>query len=542
MPRAADILAATILVAATVLVNAHTLDYGFVYDDNAVILERIPAARQGWRAFAESRPWGLGRHLTVLSLDANRGTTTPPDPRPFHITNTALAAVVSLMVFVLGRSLGLTTFAASAGALFFAVHPVHVDAVVSIVGRAELLAATFVLAAVVLHVNGYPPRGWGVIAALLFFFAGLESKESAACLPLLVLVYDLTRIRARGIVDSASAGVGEKSPRTRSKNSLWLYAGYAAVLVAWLAFAGSRLSAASDIDFIDNPLAFMPIWERILNACSILWRYAGLLAWPAGLRSDRSFDQTATAIGPGVVALVAWIAAALAVWRLRKSKPTCAFLLAWFPIAFVVTGNVLVPIGTIMADRLDFLPSVGPCLIAGALLQAVGRGGRVRRGFATGVLAVSAFVLALGYRAHSLVWASELHFYRQTVVDSPHSAKAHYNLALGLARAGHLSEAARSFRRAIEIYPKFYLATEYLARTLIKQKHEAQAADAYESYLRNSPDDQRALVRYSNLLLKLGRYQEARRSTQHLLTLDPTNRDYLMLRNRSESATKHLSP
>ncbi len=522
-------MAVTILVVATMLVNAHTFDYGFVYDDNAVVLERTPAAEQGWKKFVAGRPWGIGRHLTVLSLDANRSAGTRPNPRPFHITNTFLAALVSLLVFALGRSLGLSTFAACVGALLFAVHPLHVDAVVSIVGRAELLAAVFVLSALLLHMHGYPPRGWGALAAAIFFLAGLESKESAACLPLLLLACDLT-------------GARPQRYRTSRRTSLWIYAGYALLLTAWLTFVGSRLSAGSDIDFIDNPLAFMPAWERIVNACSILWHYAALVVWPARLQSDRSFHETATGILPGVVALVGWLLAAIALWRLRRSKPTYAFLLAWFPLAFAVTGNILVPIGTIMADRLAFLPSVGPCLVAGGLTAALGRSGVLRRSFTTAAIAVYVTALALAYHAHSLVWASELHFYRQTIVDAPHSAKAHYNLGLALARSGHLPEASHSFRVAIKIYPKFYLATEYLARTLRKLDHPQQAADAYEDYLQTSPDDQRALVSYSELLLQLGRYEEARRTSQQLLTLDPTNRDYLVLRNRSEQGFKNLNP
>src|SRR5205823_4699420 len=64
----------------------------------------------------------------------------------------------------------------------FAVHPVHVEAVANVVGRAELMAALFTVLAVYAGVaRGH--AGWSA-AALAF---GLLSKENAAVAPALVV-------------------------------------------------------------------------------------------------------------------------------------------------------------------------------------------------------------------------------------------------------------------------------------------------------------------------------------------------------------------
>src|SRR5207244_11115382 len=66
--------------------------------------------------------------------------------------------------------------------VLFAVHPVHVEAVANVVGRAELMAALFTVLAVYAAL-AREHAGWSA-AALAF---GLLSKENAAVAPALVV-------------------------------------------------------------------------------------------------------------------------------------------------------------------------------------------------------------------------------------------------------------------------------------------------------------------------------------------------------------------
>ncbi len=528
MPRLSNIFAAAALVLTVVLVNLHTHGYGFAYDDTAVILEREPVWEQGWGEFLLDRPWGLGRHVTVASLDFNRGGGNPPDPAPFHLTNTALAAVVVLALFALARGIGLSTTAAFAGSLLFAVHPLHVDAVVNIIGRAELLSAGFVVAVLLLHITGYPPMGFGLTAAGVLFLAGLESKESAACAPLLALAYDF--FRPGRAASSGDAG---------SRIHIGPYVTFALALAAWLALAATHLPTGVEIDWIDNPLAFMPAPERVIHASAILWRYLGLVVWPTGLRADRAFDETPLDSQAGSAGLVAWLVVAVVLVLTRKKAPTVAFLLAWFPLSFAVTSNLVFPIGTIMAERLAYLPSAGPCLLAGlgfARMQT--SASRLTRGLGHIALLACALTLALAYHGRSLVWTSQAHYHAQTAVDSPRSAKAHYNNGLALARADRKDQAVSAFRRALAIAPDFYLATDYLTRLLREQGDLVGAADAYAAYVERRPNDERALFELAHLYEKTGRLQLGHQIAQRLAELNSADPDYTQLLNRLEAAAR----
>ena len=325
-------LAAALLVAAlAVSVAAPALRYGFLYDDEAVVLERKPFWTLGLREFLDSRPWGSGRHLTAVSLDLDR-RGEPPDPLPFHRTNLLLSALLSVLVLALLSRLGLSTAASAAGAAIFAVHPVHVDSVVWIVGRAELLATLGVVAAVLLAIrplpehSGEPDATAGralVVGAGTFAlaFAAVHAKENALVLPLL-LVLARFFLGSRVAIVPALAGSG-------------------LAIALWAAQTATRLGTLQQPQFVDNPLVYAPLLERIPKALDVLGRYAALTLWPHPLLPERSFAQTDPGLAEGWIATLAWAGAAALVWNLRRRAPRAAFALAWFPAAFAVTANVV---------------------------------------------------------------------------------------------------------------------------------------------------------------------------------------------------------
>ena len=337
--------AAILVFLAVVAVNEPTLDYGFVYDDQAVIVERAPVWSAGWQAFLTDRTLGVGRHATLLSLDLDR--RDPLSPTPFHVTNVALASIAALVVLTLGKRMGLSPLAALAAAIAFAVHPTHVDAVVSIVGRSELLAAIGVLSALVLHVEGYYGRASVAALAGGLFFVSLASKESAACLLLILLLAEFFGIRS---------AVAPKKPRA------WPLA-YVVALAAWLALVGDNFASTDPIPYVDNPLAHVGPLERVSRAGELLWRYVAWSAWPFGLKPDRGYAEIGAATLYGPLAWIAWGALVLLAVALKRSAPVLGFALLWLPASFAVTGNVVMPIGTLMAERLLYLPSIGPCLV-----------------------------------------------------------------------------------------------------------------------------------------------------------------------------------
>ena len=81
-------------------------------------------------------------------------------------------------------------------AALWGVHPLLTESVTNIVGRADLLAAFGVLAGLLCYVKSASAAGWRklpwVAAMLMAQAVGIFSKENAAVLPAIMLLYDLT--------------------------------------------------------------------------------------------------------------------------------------------------------------------------------------------------------------------------------------------------------------------------------------------------------------------------------------------------------------
>src|SRR3984957_7926233 len=110
-----------------------------------------------WAAFThpywpQGLGWGQFRPLVTLAF-ALDWAVSGGVPWWFHLVNIAWHAVASVLVWRLARTL-LPSQGALVAALWFAVQPVHVEAVSSVVERSELMAATFVLAGLLAHRQG----------------------------------------------------------------------------------------------------------------------------------------------------------------------------------------------------------------------------------------------------------------------------------------------------------------------------------------------------------------------------------------------------
>src|SRR2546430_7100594 len=131
------------LVAA--LVAAPSVRNGFVQDDHWVVEQRPLLRHPGSLAALLTEPYwprGFGGVLWRPAVLASYALDyrISASPHWFHAVNVlwaaaAAAALALLATLIAGPPVGLAT------GLLFAVHPVHVEAPASVVGRAELLAA-----------------------------------------------------------------------------------------------------------------------------------------------------------------------------------------------------------------------------------------------------------------------------------------------------------------------------------------------------------------------------------------------------------------
>jgi len=378
------------LLAVTVFANGLTGE--FIYDDHSYVLEN-PQVSDGDAIFSKPTPsdrpeLGLYRPLVVVSYRLN-WLISGFDPAAFHGTNIALHTLVTLAVYLIVRILAKRFLRTAAGsreaaflsALLFAVHPLHAEAVSWIVGRAELMAALFCLAAFLFHLASHR-KWWFLIPAALCYLAACLSKESAFVFPVLLLLIDLF------------SGVFQ---RTRPRRALWLggaaFGLYGAILAVVIALRYSALGAFGP-DVALAPYRDETLMERIPVAFSILAESLRVCVLPVGLRifyhASEMLELTLARL------LILATSGGLLVFFLWKKRLFGLFWLLWIPITLLTVVNI-VPIGAVFAERFVYLPSVGGCALAGVGLSALCGWRKETEGFKNAVWIPVVVVFVLGF-------------------------------------------------------------------------------------------------------------------------------------------------
>ena len=503
-------------------VYANSLGGGLLYDD-ANAIRNNPFVRNGDVAGILTEPswWGsargpLWRPLTTLSFALDHALFGLA-PFGYHVANVALHAAVSVLVLVVFAAVTAAPRTALAAALLFAAHPVHTEAVANVVGRAELFAAGGFFVAWWCWLRADRAGGAWLAATLVAYFLAMCGKENAVTLPLALVVADVVMRRPE---EAVIARLRARAPR---------YAALAAVAVFFVVLRAGVLGAVTPSpDLLDNPLGTLGPGSRLMTAVAVIGLYVLRLVFPLWLSADYSYDQIQAVTSPldlgflgGLVVLCG--APALAWWTSRR-VPALALGIGVLGATFVVVANLFFLIGTIMGERLIYLPSAGFCLALAAglshLTRTDERGGRMPAAFA----AVIGIVVALyGARtvARNAVWREPLGFFQTMTVDAPRSARSHRELGTVLGDLGRFAEARQSFERSLAIKPEDATTLYNLGNALSREGRYGDAVAAYERALARNPTFVEALENLGNAESTRGDQQAALAAFQRALALAP---------------------
>jgi tetratricopeptide (TPR) repeat protein len=498
-----------LVVAAAIVTYANGLDGTFTYDDKAIIREnaRIRSPRTVRQLFTThyfGGPRGTGsnyRPVLLLSF-AVQWWIHGRDAVAFHVVNLVLHVAATLMLARLFLRVGLPPPAVGASALLFAVHPIHVEAVTSLVGRGETLSAVLVLAYLLAALSVFERRRRALALAgttVLFALAFLTKETSVAAPGAAVLLFLF-----------ATPGTAAERWRACLSRSWPALAVTAASLVGVMAlrrwFFGGWLKAPGTGFFeVENILAPLSPLGRAGNACVLFFRYLGRMVLPLRL----SADESAWSIRPlplsspiviAAVLLVVLVGIAAIARFFRGSALAFAFL--WMAVWLLPTSNLLFPIGTHFAERLAYLPSAGVTLAAGLLLSRPGRE-PASRPLAIGTLTVIAVLLSMRTVARNAVWWSDRGLFANLVATSPASAKAHYNLGWVHAFFQEWPAGLAEYTRATEIYDGYWDAWAGRGRMEKELGRYDEAIRCYEKSIALFPG-------YENGYFGLGAVHEAR--------------------------------
>jgi len=515
------------VVVLAVVASATGLSNGFALDDLALVADnaRVHSLDQWWRLFALPY-WppqygaSLYRPLVTIAY-ALQWSAGGGAPWVFHLCSVVVYAALCALVLALLLEV-LAPVPAVIGALVFAVHPVHVEAVANVVGQSELMASLALVASCVVYLRARRTGALGfsaIVAICGLYGVAVLCKEHALLLPLLLAAIEWFVIDAPARAEWQALA---QRAHTATPLVISLFVVAAVYLTTRTVVVGELLGEKH----------LVPVYgvRRLWVMLVIVPQWLRLLAWPAHLSAEYSPRQIEVPGGPGpeiavgVAILLACVAAFVALGRgpdvTRAERGAARLGLAWLGITLLPVSNLFSVM--LVAERTLLLPSVGAVLVVGAAVSwatrrsarwSADRGARV--GFATVVAALVA-VGAIRSRERQRVWRDNATLFAQTAEDAPRSYRAQFFYGQILFEQGKRAEGERRLRMAIalnptpsDVSPLNYLATQYRDARLCPQ-----ALPLYERALAN--DDARPDVRYglAACLLETGRAREARQLAQ----------------------------
>jgi tetratricopeptide (TPR) repeat protein len=520
------------LWALVLTAYSNSFQAGVVFDSAAVISEdaRVHAVTpQNLRLILTGPYWhgsttlGLYRPLTTFSYLLNYAILgNRMDPAGYHWVNLALHGVNVSLVYLLGILVLGTAAPAFALAAVWGLHPLLTESVTNIVGRADLLAAFGVLAGLLCYVKSATAAGryklFWVAAMVAAQAVGIFSKENAAVLPAIMLLYDLTwRERAAW--------------RARAP-------AYAALVLPFAAFLYLRGTLQTHIlaPFADNPLTSAGFWTARLTAIKVIGKYLWLFIWPARLSPDYSYNAVPLfgwhpaqwEDAKALIALALCLGAGLLAVRWYRARKPLVFFLAFFFVALVPTSNLAILIGSIMAERFVYLPSIG---LAGCVVAAICMLGRqVPRprllDMRAAWIALALLCLACAARtyARNPDWLDDRSLWASAEDACPGSARVHNNLGQALTHLpGRLPDAIAELQAALRINPDYAAAHSNLGSALAQLPGRMPDAIAeFQAALRIDPDYAEAHYNLGNALSQVpGRLPDAIAQYEAVLRLEP---------------------
>jgi len=452
------------------------------------------------------------------------------NPRGHHLTNILFHALNTGILFLLLKAMTGALWRSALVAALFAVHPLHVESVVWVAERKDVLSTLFWL--LTMWAYYWYTRQPGIsryLPVVLFFGLGLMAKPMLVTLPFILLLLDFWPLqRWKGVWSSREAASPLSLPP-------------AGRILLWEKIPLFALTAASSVvTFLVQrrwgAVASMeehPFISRLSNALVSYAAYIVKMFWPSRLSALYPFQQDGLPLWQiaGSVLMLS-IISILVVLAIRR-YPYLAVGWFWY-LGTLVPVIGLVQVGyQAMADRYTYVPLIG--LFIALSWGAADLSERWLK--SPGLTAVAGMAVLMPLvavtRAQTEHWKDSITLFSHVLDVTSDNWVAEYNIGTYLDDQGRSAEAVSHYGEAVRIRPEMWQAHFNMGKSLALLGDDEKAIAHCREVIRLKPGflDARNLLAIS--LDKQGRFEESMAQYREAIQIDPSRAD--TLRNMGHS-------
>lgn len=513
------------VVATTALLYLPSLGNGFTnLDDDVYVTNNPDLAWNGknLRTLASKEVAGNFHPLTMWSLALDRGgeAQKAPEPGPFHRTNLWLHLLNVALTFGLALRLRAGVWVAAMIALFFGIHPLHVESVAWVSGRKDVLYTVFFLSGLLAYTYARErarnePRIGLWLLVFAFFVLSALSKPAAIVFPLVLLLLDWY------LAPYTTHKTAERPlSQTIKDNLVWLVP----FLLVAAFFSYQTLQYQQHVGAVAEQYA---VGRRCLFAAYGLVVYPIKLLWPFHLSAMHPAPSPTEPLPPGILAAPLGALGLLGVLFWAYFKKRALFLGLSFYILNVLLVLGFIKVGSaLFAERYTYVAYTGLFWIMGIAGHWFWSKGAMARAATLTIFAALTALFALQTSRQIPVWRNSDTLWTQIIDRYPTPANLSY-------RGYHFyldqqyEKALADFDRANALKANDETTTHIRALCLEKLGRLEEAWDTYAQYEKQFPPNKDVLFHAGNCLMGLKRYPEAIERYAKVTTLDPRHLDAL---------------
>lgn len=515
------------LILSTLLVFWQVKDFDFVnYDDHAYIRDN-PYVLTGLTG--ESLNWafktcylGYWQPLTWLSLMLDC-QLFGPDPGWHHRINLLLHSVNVLLLFIIFRKTTNSLWPGVFIAAAFAIHPMHVESVVWISERKDVLSAFFGLLTLVAYADYVRrPSVYRYIVSLLLFGLGLMTKPMLVTLPLVLLLLDywpLERIEMPGHIKKSSASQGMPSPGWQAVLVRLIIEKIPFLVLTVLSSVVTFLTQKAGGLIID--VQTLSLKERLVNAVLSYMTYFSKCFWPQNLAIFYPYNTQAVPLWRVMLYAALLIGVSCGVLRLAHNRKY--LLVGWF--WFI--GTLVPVIGFIgftesaWGDRFTYIPYIGLFIMVAWGAPELLSKWRYRKAFLGISMLILLTSMAVAAHRQTGIWRNSITLFTHALEVTQNNYLAYHNLGTAYADLGQYQKAAELFEKALHLKSDDAEINNNLGAAYYCMGRYQDAIEAYQQAIRVKPDYGRAYSNLGTVYGDLERYQEAVDAYQNAVQINP---------------------
>ncbi len=379
--------------------------------------------------------------------------------------------------------------AAGIAALFFGIHPIHVESIAWASERKDVLCAFFLLPCYISYLfyasslkKGQKTAFYALVFLLLLM--ALLSKPMAITAPVIFLLLDifpLNRFKFHGksiTLPSLVMIFLEKIPF------------FTLSIVSGLITINSQANAKV-------PLTLISLSDRILNALHSVIFYIKNIILPFKLVPYYPFPESINIFAPRYLISAFFIIAITIFCILMFKKGKKFWLVAWFSYLIALAPVIgIIQVGEqAAADRYAYLPTISIFMLAGIGIARLREKIFIRRNnpVIKGLFIIILIFICLGMSLLSFkqtkVWKNSETLWEHVIKKFPDKvSKAHCNLGIVYFDKGLMDQAIIQYKKSIKLNPGSGKTYNNLGLVYLHHGRGKDAVKAFKTALRLSPE------------------------------------------------------